>query len=323
MSPEEEPEEELEEEPEDIDGRASATLIASGSLRGPYLGRVPLGPELTREVLITYDKSKYDFATLMWEVMMSDGPDRSLETAVVAEASQLLGSIHTLELHKRGRQAAHRIVSGRSLYNRRWRIDTPARRKLLALLRLFVREVIVPHTEARLAADLSTARDAARFCGDPAAAGVLDSLPAVLPLRRLMIQREPTFRVHLPGTRKALGTRHIDAEYFHQRGEINYWLPLTRCFGSNTLWTESVPGAKDFHPLELDFGQLACFYGNQCEHYTLPNDTDTTRISLDFRIVADAHFEAVPAGIPLRPRTGKPYFNVGEWYDVVELDESR
>jgi hypothetical protein len=83
-----------------------------------------------------------------------------------------------------------------------------------------------------------------------------------------------------------------------------------------------VPGAKDFHPLELDYGQLACFYGNQCEHYTLPNDTDTTRISLDFRIVADAHFEAVPAGVPLRPRTGKPYFNVGEWYDVVELDES-
>ena len=40
-----------------------------------------------------------------------------------------------------------------------------------------------------------------------------------------MYQSEPSLRVHLSNTR-ALGTRHCDAQYFHQPNEINFWMPV-------------------------------------------------------------------------------------------------
>ena len=37
----------------------------------------------------------------------------------------------------------------------------------------------------------------------------------------------------------------------HAPQELNWWLPLTRATGSNSLYVESAPGRKDFAPLEL------------------------------------------------------------------------
>jgi hypothetical protein len=101
----------------------------------------------------------------------------------------------------------------------------------------------------------------------------------------VVYQGTPSLRVHLPGTGKPLIRKHNDAEYFHQPNEINCWMALTPTFGSNTLWAESTPGRGDFHPFECEEGEgeLRLFYGNQCMHYTLPNHTDTTRVSIDFR----------------------------------------
>jgi hypothetical protein len=79
--------------------------------------------------------------------------------------------------------------------------------------------------------------------------------------------------------------KHCDADYHHQQNEINFWLPLTRSFGNNTLWSESAPGRQDFHPFELEVGEMMQFWGNQCTHYTVPNDTDHTRITVDFRVI--------------------------------------
>jgi hypothetical protein len=56
-------------------------------------------------------------------------------------------------------------------------------------------------------------------------------------------------------------------------------------WGSNTLHVESIPGLGDFHPLELSYGQLCRFWGNQCHHYTIANRTDSTRVSFDFRVI--------------------------------------
>ena len=40
-------------------------------------------------------------------------------------------------------------------------------------------------------------------------------------------------------------------------------------------------------------GQCVLFWGNQCLHYTLPNDTDTTRVSIDFRVVPKSYYQTV------------------------------
>ena len=51
-----------------------------------------------------------------------------------------------------------------------------------------------------------------------------------------------------------MGRLHSDNEYGHQDGEINFWMPLTKAFGNNTLWAESEPLKEDFHPFELEYG---------------------------------------------------------------------
>lgn len=87
-----------------------------------------------------------------------------------------------------------------------------------------------------------------------------------------------------------MGRPHRDYEYHRQPGELNFWLPLNRVFGTNTLYTESLPGAGDFHPLELSFGRGVRFWGNQVRHYCVANDSGTTRVSMDFRAIALHNF---------------------------------
>lgn len=59
--------------------------------------------------------------------------------------------------------------------------------------------------------------------------------------KRIIYQKKPTFRVHLPNnvgnayngtslvlTSLAVGKKHRDYDYFHPPGEINFWLPFTK-----------------------------------------------------------------------------------------------
>jgi len=108
--------------------------------------------------------------------------------------------------------------------------------------------------------------------------------------QEFIYQKWPTFRVHLPNN-LAVGAWHTDNEYFHPEGEINFILPLTKMYESNTVITESIPGARDFKQIELDVGQLFAFHGNKCLHGNLPNRTGKTRMSLDFRILYKKDYE--------------------------------
>lgn len=101
----------------------------------------------------------------------------------------------------------------------------------------------------------------------------------------VVFQCPPTVRCQLPSSRP-LGQQHRDDQYEgHQGEEINFWLPLTRVWGNNTLHVESSPGKADFRPLELQYGEFFRFDGGQCEHFTKANDTGSTRVSLDFRVI--------------------------------------
>ncbi len=103
--------------------------------------------------------------------------------------------------------------------------------------------------------------------------------------RGILFQRDPTFRCHVTGGGAPTGRQHCDSEYGHQTTELNYWLPLTRVSGSNSLYAESAPGAGDFAPFEARYGEVVRFWGASCEHYTTANESGRTRVSLDFRVV--------------------------------------
>lgn len=106
----------------------------------------------------------------------------------------------------------------------------------------------------------------------------------------LAYQKRPTFRA-VPPSNQAVGIPHCDSEYHHPPAEVNWWLPVTDVYGSNTLHTETYPGSGSLVPMELEYGQVLRFYGNKCWHRTFPNTTEHTRVSFDFRVLALQHHD--------------------------------
>lgn len=116
-------------------------------------------------------------------------------------------------------------------------------------------------------------------------------------------QTTPTYRVHLERN-VAVGEFHRDGDYHHPDGELNYWLPLTRAWGTNSVWIESAV-AGEFVPVEAGPGDLVHFDAVHRLHGNVPNTTGTTRVSVDFRCIpmsryADVGAASVSAGVPLR-----------------------
>ena len=138
----------------------------------------------------------------------------------------------------------------------------------------------------------------------------------------VVYQREPTFRCHMPGD-KANGARHRDYVYKRQPTEINCWLPITGPISAtNGLYAESSPGAGDFTPFSCPGnGSAVMFWGNQCEHYSTPNETSVTRLSIDFRVIREDLFVEEYRAPWLKSSDDEIRFKRGQGY--TDLDEER
>lgn len=119
-------------------------------------------------------------------------------------------------------------------------------------------------------------------------------------------QRVPGIRIHTPSSRTV--QYHSDYWYGHGPDVLNFWMPITRSFGTNALHVATLESSLReideivdkrmrqpeiderlktiCEPVELDFGTIRVFNA-QTAHGTLQNDTDKTRISVDFRILMD------------------------------------
>eukprot|EP00300_Choanocystis_sp_HF-7_P011877 c17653_g1_i1.p1 GENE.c17653_g1_i1~~c17653_g1_i1.p1 ORF type:complete len:148 (+),score=24.01 c17653_g1_i1:406-849(+) len=106
----------------------------------------------------------------------------------------------------------------------------------------------------------------------------------------LVYQRQPCIRIHPPSDRPT-GNKHRDSDYGHQPGQINFWLPLTELNEANTLWVEDGMESQHFFPILTPPGTVVRFYGNQLEHYTTPNISPFSRVSLDLRVVPGSLFD--------------------------------
>ena len=84
---------------------------------------------------------------------------------------------------------------------------------------------------------------------------------------------------------------HSDVFYGFSQGNINFYLPLTTIYGTNSLVLESIPGLENWHTVDAGYGTIKRFYGALCSHFTPENTTDHTRVSLDFRVVPGSCWE--------------------------------
>ena len=85
---------------------------------------------------------------------------------------------------------------------------------------------------------------------------------------------------------------HYDSDKLgnHPIGEKNFILPITKMYGSNRLFIESEPRKEDFQGIDLEYGDLFYFNGNQCTHYNQKNIEKDIRISLDFRLILSSDY---------------------------------
>jgi hypothetical protein len=100
-------------------------------------------------------------------------------------------------------------------------------------------------------------------------------------------QIEPNLRIQPPG--ETAVTWHSDAEYGHLAQEWNVWVPLMHLTDdSQRLWVDDTPAGP--HPIDVPFGSAYIFPGAQWRHGNRPNETEVTRCSMDFRLIAQKDF---------------------------------
>jgi len=132
--------------------------------------------------------------------------------------------------------------------------------------------------------------------------------------QEIVFQRFPTFRVHQPFNIAVFGW-HRDRDYNHNPKEINYYLPITKAFATNTFWHETKDGKGDYQPLEADYGQAVEWDGANCRHGNKPNATGQTRISFDFRVLPRVAYDAVA---PKKSITQGTSLKVGAYFDTLK-----
>ena len=244
---------------------------------------------LRSEAILTYDTEKYDFRKEVRKV---------LQKYLEKEELPHLNRLHHIPEAAQFRinQSQGRAVNRVNRLQSSWNLHRARLPEHLILFKdfddlydAFIREVIAPDMNER---------------------------------EKVVYQRAPTLRVCVPSKFVSCKMHH-DREYNHQPSELNFWMPLTDAFSNNSLWVESSPFKSDFHCLNMHYGQYFRFYGNQCRHFTVPNDTGETRVSLDFRVVSNrcgGHNPSFRKGVNRGPKAQfKDTFDIPHFYQAVNI----
>lgn len=119
----------------------------------------------------------------------------------------------------------------------------------------------------------------------------------------IIYQTKPTFRVQAPNN-IAVAKWHKDKTYNHSHNEINIFLPLTKAFDTNTIWSESKEDVGDFAPMNAEVGEFYIWNGANLMHGNKVNTTGVSRVSIDFRIIYEDKFDytgtSVTTKIPMK-----------------------
>ena len=125
----------------------------------------------------------------------------------------------------------------------------------------------------------------------------------------IVFQRKPTLRVHFKDN-LAVGGFHRDRDYNHSEHEVNFFVPLTKAFESNTIWVESEEGKEDFSPMEASYREFYMWNGANLKHGNKKNTTGSTRVSFDFRVLPKSKYTACGK----KSITQGVSFDIGKYY---------
>jgi hypothetical protein len=116
---------------------------------------------------------------------------------------------------------------------------------------------------------------------------------------KILVQKTPNLRISFPNL-TAIGKKdsdlsediigvHSDSDFGHHSSEINFVVPITKMFDTNSIYYEpsvdsSIPYA-DYSNLKLETDEMCMAYFNKLRHYNKINLTGATRISFDFRVI--------------------------------------
>ena len=133
----------------------------------------------------------------------------------------------------------------------------------------------------------------------------------------IVYQNIPTFRVHLPGN-ISVGEFHKDKHYrdekwANQVRELNYFLPLTKAYGTNTIWAETEEDLGDYREIRADYGECVEWCATKLTHGNKQNITRNTRVSFDFRVIPKSRYVESEH---LTINTKIP-FGIGGYYGVL------
>jgi len=133
----------------------------------------------------------------------------------------------------------------------------------------------------------------------------------------IVYQKIPTFRVHLPNN-VSVGEFHKDMDYRNKEWaekvkEINYYVPLTKAYGTNTIWAESEEDKGDFKPIYSNYGECIEWEASKLTHGNKDNITSNTRVSFDFRVIPksryiESNYLTINTKIP---------FEIGGYYEII------
>jgi len=132
----------------------------------------------------------------------------------------------------------------------------------------------------------------------------------------ILYQTKPTLRIHIVGN-WATPEFHCDSQpgYNHPKGEVNFIIPITKCYGSNAVWCESEPDKKDYKPMEGKYGEIISFNGNILKHGNKINNETDSRISFDFRILPISKYN--PKNHKFTSGTRNLKFEIGSYYSSL------
>lgn len=103
----------------------------------------------------------------------------------------------------------------------------------------------------------------------------------------IYFQKKPSHRI-LFRDLEGVARFHKDSDYGHNPTEINYWVPQTMSFKSNSIWIANNAETREpeeHSPVQLEVGEYLKFDGANLSHGAMPNKTGKSRVSFDFRVV--------------------------------------
>jgi len=146
----------------------------------------------------------------------------------------------------------------------------------------------------------------------------------------LVVQKTPNIRFSFPNS-AAIGKRkdpehassesdrigfHCDADFGHHFSEMNFIIPMTPMYDSNSLYYEQIDDeqVEIYKNLKMLDPQSEFFQGylNKLHHYNRINQTQHTRISFDIRIIPYSEY------IEYLDAFRGTKFELGKYYVVLD-----